>query len=855
MDSIIIYKNKIVKTVLLLIFTIILNDYFLSDIIVIKNNLPIIPPPLENQNDKKDQLKTLKRKKKIGNSIDIRANIPFHNVEGLRKILVVMIEFKDRTFPSKYDKEYFRKLLFSKNKNDYSLNNYYKENSYGKLSLDGKIIDDIKINESILGYKYYPGHENKQIGILIKKIIEKIKNKVDLKEYDIYGNKGGCKKDKILDHLMIIFPTENLPWIYNQDIWSHRGAINPKYLTIKSGDIKIQNYVIVGHSFKLGTFCHEFAHDLGLPDLFDDDYSSYGGVGNWDIMSYGVFLSNSYGEIPPHLSAWCKIKLGWIKPSLVTNTYNSVTIPNIEENAFCLKIPIGDFRSKEYFLVTNRQRIGFDQGIQDTGLLIWHVDENQKNNNDDNYRLINLMRANETSINNIDNSNLKNGDFPYVKTESAFGNCFDVNDKFNDNTIPNTNSNFNLKTEISIDNIRKEDNKYVISLKMPELIIPTSELITLSNENYKDGFVSYINIDKNTEILQKYKLPDNDLYLTEIEALIINMNKKSDCIIAGFNIYNDDNDSPGEIIYSDLNKDVTENVWPPVYWKNLYIQHKNFIKLEKNKTIWFGITIESSSPELKATVAAINKKKSSKSFLRNIETEVIQELPKLDFIMRLKGYEDLPIDFFPYPIRNYNFMKSVNKNLREALSLDKIASYDKALTLYNNCLKKLYYKKEQYVDLLFDLFYQMGLNRLYARNYEDSIKYLKFKERRIIRNNKLHDMRKIYNLYYSIAIASYYSENKIDAIEYFQKSLKENQNIDKFEPRNDEYFDLYYWLGKIDFENKKYKEALIYFDKAILYAKKILNIYGIKRNKKLYDIMKKIEIIENILYNNKKTDG
>ena len=34
----------------------------------------------------------------------------------------------------------------------------------------------------------------------------------------------------------------------------------------------------------LGVLTHEYAHELGLPDL----YGYAGGVGNWDLMSEGV---------------------------------------------------------------------------------------------------------------------------------------------------------------------------------------------------------------------------------------------------------------------------------------------------------------------------------------------------------------------------------------------------------------------------------------------------------------------------------------------------------------------------------------------------------------------------------------
>ena len=57
---------------------------------------------------------------------------------------------------------------------------------------------------------------------------------------------------------------------------------------------------------------HEFGHALGLPDLYDTDYSS-SGIGNWGVMSGGSWGGNGSSPwYPVHFSAWCKTTLGWV---------------------------------------------------------------------------------------------------------------------------------------------------------------------------------------------------------------------------------------------------------------------------------------------------------------------------------------------------------------------------------------------------------------------------------------------------------------------------------------------------------------------------------------------------------------
>jgi immune inhibitor A len=49
--------------------------------------------------------------------------------------------------------------------------------------------------------------------------------------------------------------------------------------------------------------------------------------------------------------------------------------------------------ANEYFLLENRQRAGFDVSLPGAGLLIWHVDEGQTSNTDENHYKVALMQA------------------------------------------------------------------------------------------------------------------------------------------------------------------------------------------------------------------------------------------------------------------------------------------------------------------------------------------------------------------------------------------------------------------------------------------------------------------------------
>jgi immune inhibitor A len=70
-----------------------------------------------------------------------------------------------------------------------------------------------------------------------------------------------------------------------------------------------------------GVFCHEFAHDLGLPDQYDTMYYGESPTGFWTLMDNGSWGGRKYGAgyRPGGLTAWEKVALGWLEPIVVAN--------------------------------------------------------------------------------------------------------------------------------------------------------------------------------------------------------------------------------------------------------------------------------------------------------------------------------------------------------------------------------------------------------------------------------------------------------------------------------------------------------------------------------------------------------
>ncbi len=126
---------------------------------------------------------------------------------------------------------------------------------------------------------------------------------------------------------------------------------------------------------QLGISCHEMGHDLGLPDLYDRDKESENsaGIGNWGLMGSGDHLGLPGGTSPAHLCAWSKAQLNFLSPQLVTQSLYEKHIPPVEEQPIVYRLNTP--HENEYFLVENRQKMGYDEYLCGSGLLIWHIDE------------------------------------------------------------------------------------------------------------------------------------------------------------------------------------------------------------------------------------------------------------------------------------------------------------------------------------------------------------------------------------------------------------------------------------------------------------------------------------------------
>jgi len=228
-----------------------------------------------------------------------------------------------------------------------SMRDYYHEQSYGKLAVVGKAFDYVEVGKKRAEYDSGP-----RLALLTEAL-------------DKLLAREGKDALKDFDGVFFIYAGERFPAARGSLYWPHRASVrhggkNWPYFICPEGGARMAN---------ISVFCHEFGHMLGLPDLYArPENPGMEGAGIWCAMA-----NQAGAGRPQHFSAWCKEKLGWIKPTVVDPAVKQkLILAPIGDSKECLKVPVRADGS-EYYLLENRKKSGFDASLPAEGLLIWRV--------------------------------------------------------------------------------------------------------------------------------------------------------------------------------------------------------------------------------------------------------------------------------------------------------------------------------------------------------------------------------------------------------------------------------------------------------------------------------------------------
>jgi immune inhibitor A len=343
---------------------------------------------------------------------------------GSYKLVVIAAEFPDKLAS--------RSINTINTTVSVNMKDYYNEVSYDNFDISSTVVNSswFMMPHNIT---YYTENDKQKFDEFIIDAIDAADPYINFNDYRTTSNR--------VELLTIVHAGADEASSGNPlDIWSHMSSIWPS----KSADSSVlTQYCTVSEFSRLGTYAHEFGHLLGLPDLYDNDYSS-NGIGRWGLMGAGSHLNG--GNTPAHFSAWSKMKLGWLTPTVVSSNLIAESVIDAERNAVAYKIPIPitSPSSKEYFLVENRYKTGYDLYLPASGLLIWHVDDNRNTNTDETHKLLDVEES--TATQHLDDSgNNNNGDSSDVWSNKVVG--------FTPDTDPNSNSYSGSSSKFYLENI------------------------------------------------------------------------------------------------------------------------------------------------------------------------------------------------------------------------------------------------------------------------------------------------------------------------------------------------------------------------------------------------------------------
>ena len=126
---------------------------------------------------------------------------------------------------------------------------------------------------------------------------------------------------------------------------------------------------------EIGVVAHELGHGFGLPDLYAVG-ANHGGVGRWGLMGSGPWGCGGQGaDVPCHMTAWSKEAMGWANVTTLAADADLgvLTLDPVETTGDVIRIDAGD-GSGDYYLLENRQPLGFDVGLPAPGLFVWQID-------------------------------------------------------------------------------------------------------------------------------------------------------------------------------------------------------------------------------------------------------------------------------------------------------------------------------------------------------------------------------------------------------------------------------------------------------------------------------------------------
>ncbi len=305
--------------------------------------------------------------------------------------LIILVNFKDEAFTtSKAEmdsmltgKNYTRDYTYRYGLRNYTIKSegsawkYFYDASNGQYDPHFDVVGPVTVSQNMA---YYGGNNTYGDKNPEAMIIEACKLVDDSVDFSLYDNDN----DGTMDFVYVLYAgygeadggAANTIWPHQYFIYQHLSLDNTRVFRYAcSNEMDFYSK----HHTGIGTFCHEFSHVLGLPDLYETTGDgTHKTMGQWSILDYGPY--NNDGNTPPTYSAYERFFMGWLTPRLITEPEN-ITLAELRESQEALLISESDVHNligndpnpTTFYLLENRQQTGWDEYLPGHGLMLTKV--------------------------------------------------------------------------------------------------------------------------------------------------------------------------------------------------------------------------------------------------------------------------------------------------------------------------------------------------------------------------------------------------------------------------------------------------------------------------------------------------
>ena len=324
---------------------------------------------------------------------------------GSPRELVLLVEYPDCRF--RHDAETFQRMLCEEGYSDDgatgSAFDYFRDQSRGLFTPDITVVGPVMLPHPRAYYGTPTANMyDAQPWLMLTDAAPQVDAEVDFSQFDNDG-------DGFVDNVFVFYAGEGqndggpleAVWPHAANIWTYYG-LDCTLDGVQLGSYACTNEITgAGRLTGIGTFVHEYSHVLGLPDLYSTQgASNCFSPGAFEVMDSGSY--NNEGRTPPNMSAYDLTALGWAMAEPLTapetvvlqapSTLQPPSTPqrgaqspaDSGEGQLRTEPPSGGdwgvirsiatVKPEEYYLLENRQQVGWDAYIPGHGMLIWHID-------------------------------------------------------------------------------------------------------------------------------------------------------------------------------------------------------------------------------------------------------------------------------------------------------------------------------------------------------------------------------------------------------------------------------------------------------------------------------------------------